>query len=164
MKSLIKKLLIESLDKKPMLFLRWTDSPDDDVKRNFSGHMQAWFDSQEKAMADYEERKADGVYIESHPKKDPISGMWNSDPEWGLSGYGFNDEESFKKALESINDIAWHHKENNSQNLALFQSSNYHLGNGFDGEDTFRDVTKFWNINDDIDYNSIQQILRSRKS
>jgi hypothetical protein len=159
MKVIIRKLLREGLNKNTMLFLRWTDSPENDIERNFSGHMQAWYDTYDEAMADYEKRKSEGAYLESEPKEDPVSGMWNSDPEWGLSGYGFNNEETFNKALDEITDIAWHHKDNNSQDLYLFRSSNYILGNGFDGEDTFRDADRFWYINDSISFDDIQQII-----
>lgn len=158
MKSLIKQLLREGLSQ-PMLFLRWTNNPYDDIKRNFSGHMQAWYNTYEEAMDDYNEREAKGEYVESLPKEDPISGMWNADPEWGLSGYGFSNEKSYTEALKNINDIAWHHKEANRQELVLFQSSNYQLGQGFDGEDTFRDVINFWIIKDIVDYNSIIKLI-----
>jgi len=161
MKSLIKKLLREGLNQ-PMLFLRWTNSPDDDIRRNFSGHMQAWYDSEEEAMEDYNERKANGEYVESLPKEDSISGMWNADPEWGLSGYGFNDKKSYIKALKNINDIAWHHKDANQQDLVLFQSSNYQLGVGFDGEDTFKDVTNFWYLDTPMNYSSILKLIHEK--
>ena len=164
MKLLIKKLLRENLDKKIMFFLRWTNSPDDDMKRNFSGHMQAWFDSEEEAYFDYEERKNDGYHIESLPKKDPVNGMWNSDPEWGLSGYGFNNEKSYLIAMKEITEIAWHHKEANGQDLVVFASSNYSLGEGFDGEDTFKDVINFWYINDGMNYNQVISIINEKSN
>jgi hypothetical protein len=154
MKNTIRKIIREFVDEPPvMYFLRWTDSPESDIKRNFSGHMQAWFDSEEEAWDDYIERGEQG----NKPKEDEETGMWNSDPEWGLSGYGFKDEESFNRAMKKIKDIAWYHKEDRNQDLVVFESSNYRLGMGFDGEDLFRDVTKFWYIDMDMDYKEINK-------
>lgn len=158
MNQLIKRLLKEGLHK-PMYFLRWTSSPEDDIRRNFSGHMQAWYNTKEEAYTDYNEAKADGRYLESEPKEDPVSGMWNADPEWGLSGYGFNDEESFITGIREITDIAWHHEDYNSQKLYIFKSLNYQLGNGFDGEDVFKDTIKYWPINKNITFKDVLKLI-----
>jgi len=153
MKEYISKILREEL--KSRYFLRWTNSPEDDIKRNFSGHMQAWFETKERAYADYQERINKGEYVEREPKYDPISGMWNADPEWGLSGYGFNDEKSYKLALKEIKDIAWHHSDANGQRLWVFKSINYIEGNGFDGEDTFRDAIICGEIDVNTEFNDL---------
>ena len=111
-------------------------------------------------MDDYNKRIADDVYIPYPPKKDITTGMWNSEPEWGLSGYEFHDEKSFNNAMKEINDIAWHHSENLQQDLVVFMSSNYILGDGFDGEDVFRDVKKYWYIEPDMNYNDTMNIIK----
>ena len=43
-------------------FLRWTSDPNGDIKRNFSGHMQAWYKTREEAYKDYEKEKAKGRF------------------------------------------------------------------------------------------------------
>ena len=158
----IRKLIREELDKlgkETMYFLRWTDDANGDIKRNFSGHMQAWFDTEKEAMDDYNERIADGKYVPYPPKKDFATGMWNSEPEWGLSGYGFNDEKSFNIAMNEIKDISWHHKDSLQQELVLFKSLNYILGDGFDGEDVFRNAIQYWNVELDMNYNKVESII-----
>ena len=105
---------------------------------------------------------ADGYQDEDNPpKEDPVTGMWNSDPEWGLSGYGFKDEKTFIDAMKEIKDIAWHHKDANRQDLYVFKSANYFEGNGFDGEDTFRDVIDFWEIDESIKFKQIIELVKT---
>lgn len=157
----IEEYLNENLNKKNYYFLRWTNDAGSDVKRNFSGHMQAWFNTEKEAMNDYNDRIGDGKYIPYPPRKDITTGMWNSEPEWGLSGYGFHDEKSFNNAMYEINDIAWHHRENLQQDLMVFRSSNYILGDGFDGEDVFRDADKYWYIEPDMSYNDVMKIIKN---
>lgn len=142
-----------------LYFLRWSSDPDADIKRNFSGHLQAWFDSEDEAMEDYNERINNGDYIPYPPRKDISTGMWNSEPEWGLSGYSFDDEKSFNKAMKEINDISWYHKDDMSQDLFVFTSNNYKLGDGFDGEDVFKDVIKYWYIDNDMTYDDVISIF-----
>ncbi len=122
-------------------FLRWTNNPNDDIKRNFSGHMQAWFNTKQEAFDDYEKEKAKGRDLPFEPKQDPVSGMWNSDPEWGISGYLFNSENMYNQAMEQIMEIAWHHQENNGQDLALFSAEQIGDSQGYDGEELFRNLT-----------------------
>jgi len=158
----IRKLIREKLDKhnsKQMYFLRWTSDAYDDMIRNFSGNMQAWFETKKEAMADYNERISKDIYIPYPPKKDITNGMWNSEPEWGLSGYGFYDENTFSEAINNIKEISWHHKEGLNQDLYVFKSDNYKLGDGFDGEDVFKDVKTAWNIEPNMDYNDVMKVI-----
>lgn len=145
--------------KKPFSFLRWSSSPEDDVKRNFSGHMQAWVDTEEEAWKRREEEERDGKTFLYEPKYDSITGMWNYDPEWGISGYVFKDEESFNNAMESIEEIAWHHKDNNSQDLCLFTASEVSYDSGYDGEDLFRDIEFISYVDEDMTYDDIKKLL-----
>jgi hypothetical protein len=154
-----KPSLYESIGKPYTYFLRWTSDPESDLKRNFSGHLQAWFHSEKEAMNDYNNRILDGAYIPYEPKKDITTGMWNSEPEWGLSGYEFNDEKTFDKSISQINDIAWYHSESLQQDLVVFRSSNYILGDGFDGEDVFRDADMYWYIEPYMNYNEVMDII-----
>jgi hypothetical protein len=156
-----KQFVNENMDKPQSYFLRWTSDAGSDIKRNFSGHMQAWFDTEKEAMDDYNERIADDKYIPYPPKKDITTGMWNSEPEWGLSGYEFHDKKSFNDAMKEINDIAWHHYENLQQELIVFRSSNYKLGDGFDGEDVFRDSDMYWYIEPTNNYNEVMTIIKN---
>lgn len=160
----IQNIIFENLikeSKSVSYFLRWTDDPNSDIKRNFSGHLQAWHENEEDAMRDYNERISNGHHVPYPPRKDVTTGMWNSEPEWGLSGYHFKDEKSFHQAMSEINDIAWYHKESRQQDLVVFKSSNYILGDGFDGEDVFRDAEKFWYIESDMDYHQVMKIISS---
>jgi len=154
-----KSTINEQVNRPQSYFLRWTSDPDNDLKRNFSGHMQAWFDTEKEAMADYKERTSDGNYVPYTPKKDITTGMWNSEPEWGLSGYEFHDENTFNKAMSEINEIAWHHSENLQQDLIIFRSSNYKIGDGFDGEDVFKDADMFWYIEPNTNYNEVMSTI-----
>ena len=138
-------------------FLRWTSDPQGDIKRNFSGHMQAWFNSKEEAYKDYEEEKLKGRYLPFEPKYDPVEDMWNSDPEWGVSGYLFSDEKTLNEALEKIKDIEWHHKETMNQDLGVFSANEIGPYEGYDGEELFRDISFIGYI--DID-DSPQDILK----
>lgn len=153
---------INENNNKYLYFLRWSSDADNDIKRNFSGHMQAWFDTEEEAMSDYNQRVSDGVYVPYPPKKDITNGMWNSEPEWGLSGYGFHDENTFNRSMKEINDIAWYHRENLHQDLIVFRSSEYILGDGFDGEDVFRNADMFWYIEPDMNYKQVMEIINNK--
>lgn len=154
-----KQFVNEDVNKSHRYFLRWTSDAYNDVERNFSGHMQAWFDTEKEAMNDYNERITDGKYVAYPPQKDITTGMWNSEPEWGLSGYEFHDKETFNKAISEINDIAWYHSENLQQDLVVFRSSNYKLGDGFDGEDVFRDADTYWYIEPNMNYSDVVNII-----
>lgn len=158
-----KPSIYENIDKPYTYFLRWTSDAHSDLKRNFSGHMQAWFDSENEAMDDYNKRISDGEYIPYPPRKDVVTGMWNSEPEWGLSGYEFHNEKTFNKSISEINDIAWHHNEFLQQDLMVFRSSNYILGDGFDGEDVFKDADMYWYIEPDMDYNDVMEIINKNQ-
>jgi hypothetical protein len=144
----------DSIKGVPMYFLRWTNSAENDLVRNFSGHMQAWFDTKEEAVSDAKEHGGSVKY-------DPINMEWNSDAEWGLSAYGFsiNDEKSFHEAVANIIDIKDFHHDLRSQDLYLFRSYNYELGQGFDGEDCFRDGEIISHIPDTITYEKIKEII-----
>lgn len=146
-----------------MYFLRWTHDAEQDVRRNFSGHMQAWFDTKEEAWEDYQENLEQGRHLESEPKQDPVNGMWNSDPEWGLSGYGFNDTKSFQDALKQIKEIAWHHEDNNGQELVVFYSDNFQIGSGFDGEDLFRNAKIICSIDKNTKYKEFLLALKQHQ-
>lgn len=154
-----KQFVNENINKPHTYFLRWTSDAGSDIKRNFSGHMQAWFNTEKEAMDDYNERIADDKYVPYPPQKDITTGMWNSEPEWGLSGYEFHDEKNFNNAMSEINNIAWHHNDNLQQDLVVFRSSNYKIGDGFDGEDVFRDADMYWYIEPNMNYNDIVGII-----
>jgi hypothetical protein len=143
----------DSIEDVPMYFLRWTNSAENDLVRNFSGHMQAWFDTKEEAVSDAKEHGGSVKY-------DPINMEWNSDAEWGLSAYGFyiDDKASFDAAMVEIEDIADFHQ-NRSQKLYIFKSYNYICGEGFDGEDCFRDGEIITNIDVNTSYDKIKELI-----
>lgn len=122
----LKDLLLEITDKK-MFFLRDTEDPEEDLKRNFSCNVNTWFDSEEEAI-DYQNKHGALDY----PKQDPKTKRWCADPELGLSSFAFHDEISFNRALENITPYIDH-----TNKIAIFVSNNYNLGAGLDGEDTF---------------------------
>lgn len=137
-----------------MFFLRWTSNPEGDAERGWSGYMQAWYDSEDEAWEAYQKRIDDGNILPSEPKEDSLSGMWNSEPEAGLSGYGFKDEASFQQAMKNIRDIAWYHQEDNNQNLWLFKGTEL-PEQGADGEDLFSDVEPIKEIYLDSTYQDV---------
>jgi hypothetical protein len=47
------------------------------------------------------------------------------------------------------------------QDLIVFRSSNFILGDGFDGEDVFRDADKYWYIEPDMNYNDVMNIIKN---
>lgn len=127
-------------DKNKSYFLRWTDDPNDDVERNFSGHLQTWVSTEEEAWKSRNEEEKDGREFLHKPKQDPVTTEWNYDPEWGISGYYFNNKESFEKAMSEIREISYFHKEGRGQDLYLFSANEIGNESGYDGEDLFRDI------------------------
>lgn len=158
-KKLTRQKLLESIEKS-LFFLRWSSDPHSDLERGFSGHLQAWYNSEKEAMDDYKERIKQGIYVPYSPREDPSTGEWNAEPEWGLSGYSFEDEESFNDAMIEVMDIGWFHEESRQQKLFVFKSFNYLLGDGFDGEDVFRGPCTFDSIKPGSSYKSILPMLK----
>ena len=141
-------------------FIRWTDNPNDDAKRNFSGHMQAGFKTKEAAYKDYEEEKIKGRYLPYEPKQDPTTGYWNSDPEWGISGFYFKDETSYNQSISQAKEISWFHQENKGQQLYLFSAELIGDEQGFDGEETFRNIKPIVEITLQTSYNEVLKIIK----
>lgn len=114
--------------------LRDTINPDGDLQRGFSGNVNAWFDSRERAQA-----YADANGVELSVKQCPISKKWCGDPEKGLSGYAFSNETELSKAMESIATyVEWR----DNPTLTVFASNEVEKGVGLDGEDVFREGWK----------------------
>ncbi|MFA5490204.1 MAG: hypothetical protein WC284_13460 [Candidimonas sp.] len=108
-----------------MFFLRDTTDPYGDAKRGFSCVVNSWFDSKDECV-EWQKKH----FIGRDPKD--WNGKWCGDPENGLSGYAFNDRNSFLKALKNIQSYI------SSNRLAIFQSNDYDIAAGADGEDVFR--------------------------
>ncbi|MDG1949236.1 MAG: hypothetical protein P8J32_00225 [bacterium] len=151
-----------------MFFLRWTYNPKGDAIRNWSGYMGSWFDTKEDAWKDYKELQSKGRHLPSEPKECPITGAWNSEPELGISGYKFTDETSFINAMEKIEDIAWHHRDNNNQKLYVFKGVEV-KDFGADGEELFVDITPVKEVDINTSYqeaiqemNEIRAIIRQQ--
>ena len=146
-----------------MFFLRWTSDPDADVIRNFSGHMQAWYETKDDAFQDYNNRLEDGRFVPYPPREDKQTGMWNSEPEWGLSGCGFDSQAAFTRAISDIKDIAWHHKDALKQELYVFKSDFFKMGDGFDGEDVFKDATVFKQVDENITFEQVMDMFTQKE-
>jgi len=127
-------------EKNIIYFLRWSDDPSNDIERNFSGHLQTWVDTKEEAKERRKEEMEEGRTFNHHPKQDPFTGQWNYDPEWGISGYLFDDKKSFIEAIEEIKDIAYFHEDGRGQSLYLFSANEIGDEYGYDGENLFRDI------------------------
>lgn len=110
-----------------MFFLRDTSDPERDLRRGFSCEVNSWFSHEDDAKECAERHSAS----EGH-RQDPETGMWCGSPEPGLSSYAFNDESSFARAMDAIGEYL------SQDRVAIFQSSEYDLGAGADGEDCFR--------------------------
>ncbi len=146
-----------------MFFLRWTSDPDADVIRNFSGHMQAWYETKYDAFQDYNNRLEDGRFVPYPPREDKQTGMWNSEPEWGLSGCGFDSQATFTRAISDIKDIAWHHKDALKQKLYVFTSEFFKMGDGFDGEDVFKNATAFRQVDENITFEQVMDMFTQKE-
>lgn len=125
--KLYKSVFSEAVTKPPLLFLRNTQSPENDLRRGFSCNVNAWFTSQEDA-----DRYQDQHGALNPPIYDEMSNKWCADPENGLSGYSFKDFVSFEKAYKNFESY------NTDDNFAVFSATDYGLGDGLDGEDTFK--------------------------
>ncbi len=144
-------------------FLRWTSSPENDVLRNFSGHLQCWVDTEEDAWeARNDEIENEDREFLHEPREDPVSGLWNYDPEWGISGYCFKDELSFNEAMSNIKEIAWHHKDINRQKLCLFIAKEMGDEEGYDGEDLLRNLTFIDYVNDTDSYKQVMTKISNK--
>ena len=108
-----------------MYFLRNTTTPLKDVRRNFSGHQ--WVKNIEDV--EYFQKKMNPLYP---PKFDKENQIWCVDPEYGLSGFAFEDENTFQISKDRII--------NYGLNVAIFESNDFILDGGLDSEDVFRDA------------------------
>lgn len=115
-----------------MIFLRESTNPQADIIRNFSGYAGRWFSSFEDAQAD--------AFIHQSaihpPRQDPNTGLWSSDPEWGLSGYALLPGLTVATLIERL---VMHHGAHPNQ-IHAFSSNEYNLGSGADGEDCFKNA------------------------
>jgi hypothetical protein len=145
----LKNLLFEIVDKK-MYFLRDTENPEDDLKRNFSCNVNSWVNSKEEAV---EYQSKHGALFD--PKQDPKTKKWCADPEFGLSAFSFHDENSFNESLELIENYI-----NHTDKIAVFISNNYHLGSGLDGEDTFIDGTFLGYLYAPYDFKNLKYLIK----
>lgn len=139
-------------------FLRWTDSPSNDVDRNFSGHMGSWVETEEAAFY-MRDVKYKNRHFPHKPKYDKNNDLWNYDPEWGVSGYLFKDENSYIDAMKNISEISWYHKEAKGQDLALFGAESISKELGHDGEQLFRGLKFIKYIDEETPYEEIKKII-----
>lgn len=116
-----------------MFFLRQTDHPTDDIARGFSCNVNGWVGSMEEAVAEREARGGDSAFV-GPAFQDPANGLWCFDPEPGLFSFGFHDERSFDMVKERIASYVYEE----AQRVAVFESDDFDLDAGLDGEDVFR--------------------------
>jgi hypothetical protein len=112
-----------------VFFLRDTADPEDDLRRGWSGSANHWFRSEADALAF---RAAVPGGCGMGVLRCLVSGMWNADPETGLSSYAFGDAGELLRAWRLIAQCC------SGEAVALFWSDDYDLGAGMDGEDCFR--------------------------
>jgi len=110
-----------------MYFLCDTNDPEGDLQRGFSCHIDGWTDDYAWAV-----EKAKTKSLIGRPLQDPKSKRWCFDPERGLSGFAFHDLMSLEEAMRRITSYV-----GERDRVAVFQSSEYDLGAGADGEDVF---------------------------
>jgi len=130
-----------------MLFLRHTRDPEGDILRGWSGHACCWYATEAEALA-HRARNHTG-----EPRRDPVSGAWNADPETGLSGYGFDGEASFGRAMLHARGYA------EAEGVEVFESSDYDLGAGADGEDCFRDARHLGRIGHGAAWEDVEALM-----
>lgn len=112
----------------PLFFIRNTADPERDLHRGFSCHVDGW----RKTEADAQEWWRDNGLDDQPPRRDPATGLWCADPEWGISSFAFWDADSYAAARKRF-DTYWV-----EDGAAIFVSDDYRLGIGTDGEDCFR--------------------------
>jgi hypothetical protein len=129
-----------------MYFLRNTTTPLEDLQRNFSG--LDWVKTYEETV--YLHKKMKSLYP---PRFDEINQMWCVDPEYGLSGFAFDDFNSFQEAKRKVINYGFE--------VAIFQSSDFFIEGGLDGEDVFRDAILIGYTNDiePLNYNEICDMI-----
>jgi hypothetical protein len=115
-------------------FLRQTSDPQKDLDRGFSCQAGCWVDSYEDAV---KWQEVNGSLIK--PQQDPITKGWCYDPELGLSSYGFNNKDTFDRAIYNISEYVHGSSVNGGYGVYVFKSKNFNLNAGLDGEDVFRD-------------------------
>lgn len=137
-----------------MLFLRTTKDPEGDLLRGWSGHACCWYASEAAALSHQSRHQT------RPPRQDPVSGAWNADPETGLSGYGFDDETSFARALNAIEGYLGEADEH----IAVFSSDTYDREAGAEGEDCFRDARCLGRIAPDATWDDVLVLLGAAPS
>jgi len=158
------KIVNEVAQKKDWYFLRWTSDPQGDLRRNWSGHLQAWFNSEEEAFKDYKNRVEKGHQsADNKPKQDPNTGDWNAEPEWGISAYAFNNKKTFEIAKNQIDEIGWFHQEGRGQYLVLFKSNNWQSQMGWDGEDLFKDGIIVGYLDKNATFEDVNDLIQSKQ-
>ena len=149
-----------------MYFLRMTNDPEGDLKRNFSCYNPSLWVKDKSFASTYIERlreSGNDEYIEwINPKYDPINNVWCLWPEKGISSFAFNDEGSFNSAKNNVFNYEGFGGGSGSF-IAVFESSDYDLGGGVsDMEDLFRDGRFIGYIPRDISYeNFIKRVSGS---
>jgi len=130
---------------RPLYFLRTTPSPQNDLKRGWSCHTDGWAYSREEAYQIWNNLRARFNPNLLEPKMDQQYGATDVDgtpmERWcylvepGLSAFAFWDDHSFERAKRKLEGYV--DSFGPDQILHVFQSDQYKLKSGSDGEDTF---------------------------
>lgn len=122
---------MKRLNKNYKYFLRITDNPIADIKRNFSCNTNAWFEDIEDAI---EYQKSENINTEI--KKDIANNLFCANIENGLSGFFIENEVGFRNIINKLKSVYGI----SVTDIAVFKSRNYKLNSGTDGEDLFKDA------------------------
>ncbi len=151
--------LNENYQEVDKIFFRKTLHPLEDLKRNWSCHQGGWFQTEEEAVNFYKNEDGHLVGL-MPPKKDDSRDMWCGLPEDGLSGFVIRNEDDYEKYLDILVN---EYRAKNS--IAVFESSDYDLGNGSDGEDLFRGGTFLFFLDINSTYHDyLEEINKLKKA
>ncbi len=125
-----------------LFFLRVTRDPQNDLKRGWSCHNDAWAYSREEAYDNWirlnnpnlPEPKMDHQYKAINWEGKKLE-RWCFLVERGLSSFAFWNEKSFERAKRKLNKYV--NSFGSDQIIHVFKSDKYHLKSGSDGEDLF---------------------------
>jgi len=67
------------------------------------------------------------------------------------------------RLLKKLKIISWHHKDSLQQELVVFKSSNFILGDGFDGEDVFKDVINYYDVEPNMNYSEVMKEINKQR-
>lgn len=155
MKPDIKTIIREFFNnkKETEIFFRKSRNPQHDLIRNFSCYHNAYFDEYKDALKYFKKEAT----FSQEVKQDPVTKKWCGHVESGLSGYIVRNKKEFNFAIDELKKFYPHLQD--IKKISVFNSNDYYLEDGSDGEDTFRDANYLFDIPLTIKYKDFLSLL-----